>query len=113
MLCFCEEIRVILDILDYIQPLILLFIVDVMSKYTIILVCCSMSVIWLASSSTHHLHPATLDNISIVVAQLSVVSARTNNAQKLLSHNLFGHRASESTGMQLQQCTEVDGVDSK
>lgn len=69
-----------------------------------------MSAIWLAYSSTYNLHPATLHNISIVVALLSPVSARTNNAKKLILNNLSGYRAAESTGMHLKKCTEDDGI---
>jgi hypothetical protein len=71
-----------------------------MSKHGIIIICCSMSAIWLASTSTHCLRPTTFD-ITAAVTQLSVVSSKTKNAQKLISDNLFGHRASDGSGMWL------------
>lgn len=37
------------------------------------------------------------------MTQLPLVSASTNNAQRLISNNLFGHRAYGSTGMQLRK----------
>ena len=79
--------------------LLLLFIIGVMSKHTIIIICCSMSAIWLASTSTYHLHPDSLESFSVAVAE--VVSSKANNAQNLMSDSLFGHRDSESTGMEL------------
>jgi hypothetical protein len=82
--------------------------IDIMSKHNIFIICCSMSAIWLASTNTYCLHSATLHNISIAVAQISLVSSRANSAQKLISDNLFGHRVSESSGMQLEKYVEDD-----
>jgi hypothetical protein len=75
-----------------------------MSKHTIIIICCSMSAIWLASASTYHLHPDSLQSFSVAVAE--VVSSKANNARNLMSDSLFGHRDSEGTGMELDTCTE-------
>jgi hypothetical protein len=77
--------------------LILLFIIAVMSKYTIIIICCSMSAIWLASTSTYRLHPDPLQSFSVAVAE--VISSKANNAQNFMSDSLFEHRDSESSGM--------------
>jgi len=63
-----------------------------------------MSAIWLASTSTYHLHPDSLQSFSVAVAE--VVSSKANNPQNLISDSLFGHRDSESTGMELATCTE-------
>jgi len=76
-----------------------------MSKHTIIIIiCCSMSAIWLASTSTYHLHPDSLQSFSVAVAE--VVSSKENNAQNFMSDSLFGHRGSESSGMELDKCTK-------
>jgi hypothetical protein len=75
-----------------------------MSKHTIIIICCSMLAIWLASASTYHLHPDSLQSLSVVVAE--VASSKANNEQNLMSDSLFGHRDSEITGMELGKCTE-------
>jgi hypothetical protein len=79
-----------------------------MSKHTIIIICYSMSAIWLASTSTYHLHPDSLQSFSVVVAE--VVSSKAN-AQKLISDSLLGHRDSESSGMELDKCTEDECVE--
>jgi hypothetical protein len=84
--------------------LILLFIIAVMSKHTIIIICCSMSAIWLASTSTYHLHQDSLQSFSVAVAE--VVPSKANNALNLVSDSLFRHRNSESSGMELDNCTE-------
>jgi len=63
-----------------------------------------MSAIWLASARIYHLHPDSLQSFSVAVAE--VVSSKANNAQNLMSDGLFGHRDSESTGMELDTCTE-------
>lgn len=63
-----------------------------------------MSAIWLASTSTYHLHPHSIQSFCVAVAE--VVSSKANNAQNLLSDCLFGHRDSESTGMELDTVTE-------
>lgn len=47
------------------------------------------------------------------MTQLPLVSASTNNAQRLISNNLFGHRAYGSTGMQLRKCIEDVGIELK
>jgi hypothetical protein len=75
-----------------------------MSKHTIIIICCSMSAIWLASTTTYHLHPDSLQSFSVAVAE--VVSSNANNERNLMSDSLFEHRDSESTGMELDTCTE-------
>jgi hypothetical protein len=75
-----------------------------MSKHTIIIICCSMSAIWLASTSTYHQHPDSIQSFSVAVAE--VVSSKANNVQILMSDSLFGHRDSESTGMELDTVTE-------
>jgi hypothetical protein len=84
--------------------LFLLFITAVMSKHIIIIICCSMSAIWLASTSTYHLHPESLQSFSVAVSE--VVSSKANNAQNIMSDGLFGHRDSESRGMVLDTCIE-------
>jgi hypothetical protein len=75
-----------------------------MSKHAIIIICCSMSAVWLASTSTYHLHPDSLQSFSVAVAE--GVSSKSNNVQNLMSDSLFGHRDAESTGMELDKCTE-------
>lgn len=75
-----------------------------MSKHTIIIICCSMSAIWLASTSTYHLHPDSLQSFSVAVAE--VVSSKANNAQNLMSDSFFGHSNSETTGIELDKCSE-------
>jgi hypothetical protein len=80
-----------------------------MSKHTIIIICCSVSAIWLASTSTYPLHPDSLQSCSVVVAE--VISSKANNAQKLISDNLFGQRDSENSGMELDKCTEDECVE--
>jgi hypothetical protein len=113
MLCFCEETHVIEDILDHIQPLNVTF-YNKCNVKTHHYHCLLFHVSHLAGFFKH-LPPASshTHNINIVVAQLSPVLARTNNAQKLILNNLCGHGASENTGMQLKKCTEDDYVDLK
>jgi hypothetical protein len=68
-----------------------------MQKHTIVIICCSMSAIWLASTGNYHLHPDSLHIFSVAGAE--VISSKSNNGQKLMSDSLFGHRDSESSGM--------------
>ena len=84
--------------------LFLLFIIAVMSKHTTIIICCFMSAIWLASTSIYHLHPGSLQSFSVAMAE--VASSKANNAQNLMSESLFRHREAESTGIELDICTE-------
>lgn len=77
-----------------------------MSRHTIIIICCSMSAIWLASTSTFHLPPDSLQNLIVAVAE--EVSSKANNVHKLKSDSLFGHRDSENSGMELDKCIEKE-----
>jgi hypothetical protein len=72
-----------------------------MPKHTIVIICCSMSAIWLAATGNCHLHPDSLHSLHIAAAE--VISSKANNGQKLMLHSLFGHRDSESSGMELDK----------